>query len=337
VIGAPRRYPATSMRISGLRTSGLRISGLRISGPAAARHSRLRALLVVLAAVLCISVAATSPLVASAASQDEPVTRKILGETSPDNAPGQSYTLQEITIQPGAKLPEHFHEGTQVAYVSSGVLTYDIVSGSATVTRAGEEPRKVAGPATVKLRKGDGLIETVSLVHFGSNRGTKPVVLVVTALLRAGAPLATPVGEGATGSTPMQLRSRLQSQARTLYQAGAGGSVTYGWNRLTGPATVDGQEVAIEMLGNVDYVSGTGQFFGFVTFTFIDGSTIGTRMQGEATASADTTNASFRSTLGVVGGTGRYATTTGTGTFIGERRATLGGDVDATFDLQLSN
>jgi len=39
--------------------------------------------------------------------------------------------------------------------------------------------------------------------------------------------------------------------------------------------------------------------------------------------------------LGVIGGTGTYALATGSGTFIGTRQAQLGGQVSATFDLDL--
>jgi mannose-6-phosphate isomerase-like protein (cupin superfamily) len=301
------------------------------------RFQRPRAALLVCTVLLGVGVGlvATSSF-AGAAAKTDPVTRTVLGETAPGNAPGQDLTLQQVTVQPGAKLPTHFHEGTQVASISSGVLTYTIESGSATVTRAGGKPQAVAAPATIKLRAGDGLVETASLVHHAANQGTKPVVIVLTALLRAGAPLATPVGDGAAGTTPMHLQTVLQSQARTLVQAGASSSITYGTNRLTGTATLDGQPVAIEMLANVDYVSGSGTFFGFVTFTFSDGSTLGTRVQGLATASTDGSSTTFTSTLGVIGGTGRYATTTGSGTFVGERGTALGGDVDTTFDLQLT-
>jgi hypothetical protein len=72
-----------------------------------------------------------------------------------------------------------------------------------------------------------------------------------------------------------------------------------------------------------------------VTFTFADSSTLAVRMQGLATANADGTVTTFSSTLGVVGGTGTYATAAGSGTFTGERRTALGGNVDATFELQL--
>ncbi len=172
-------------------------------------------------------------------------------------------------------------------------------------------------------------------MHHAENKGKKPVVIVLTALFRDGAPLATPVGEGAAGTTSLRLQTVLVSQSRTLLQAGANNAVTYGTNQLTGTATLDGQPVAISMLANVDYVSGSGSFFGFVTFTFSDGSTIGTRMQGLSIAAADGSLTTFTSTLGVVGGTGRYVSTTGSGTFVGERRTALGGDVTATFDLQI--
>src|SRR5204862_5723532 len=105
---------------------------------------------------------------------------------------------------------------------------------------------------------GDGLIETASLVHHAANKGRKPVVIVLTALLRDGAPLATPVGDGAAGTTPVHLQTVLVSQSRTLLQAGANNAITYGTNQLTGAATPDGQSVTVSILANVDYVNGSG-------------------------------------------------------------------------------
>jgi len=40
--------------------------------------------------------------------------------------------------------------------------------------------------------------------------------------------------------------------------------------------------------------------------------------------------------LGVIGGTGRYASATGTGIFTGSRKAALGTTVAATFDLTIA-
>jgi hypothetical protein len=128
----------------------------------------------------------------------------------------------------------------------------------------------------------------------------------------------------------------LESQARNLHTVGTDGSVTYGWNQLVGTATVDGQAVAVEMLGNVSYVKGSGPIFGFVTYTFADGSTLGVQFQGAATASNGGDETLFAATLGVLGGTGRYASATGTGIFTGSRKAALGTTVASTFDLTIA-
>jgi quercetin dioxygenase-like cupin family protein len=277
--------------------------------------------------------AQTTTTVGSSSSNG--ITRTAMGQAQPANAPGQELYLQRVTIAPGAKLPEHYHQGTQVARIMSGVLTYDIASGAATVTRAGGTTETVSAPATIKLRTGDGIIETQGLEHHGSNTGRKPVVIELAALLQEGAPLSTPVGQGVTG-TPLHVVTDLESQSRTLRTVGADASVTYGWNQLTGTATVDGQPVGVEMLGNVSYVQGSGPIFGFVTYTFADGSTLGVQFQGEGTAAANGTDTSFAATLGVLGGTGRYASATGTGIFNGSRTAALGSTVSSTFDLTIA-
>jgi quercetin dioxygenase-like cupin family protein len=292
--------------------------------------------------VLLMTVGAFAALATTANAADPPgtttnngITRAALGEATPANAPGQVLYLQRVTIAPGAKLVEHFHQGTQVARVVSGVLTYDIASGTATVTHVNGKSESFTAPGTVKLRPGESLVKTQGLVHHGSNAGKKPVVIELAALLQVGAPLATPVGQGATG-TPLALGADLESQSRTLHTAGAGDSVVYGWNLLTGTATLEGAPVQVEMQGNVSYLKGSGPFFGFVTYTFADGSTLGVQMQGAATASADGSTTEFAATLGVVGGTGRYVNAQGTGTFTGSRKAALGTTVAATFDLTIT-
>jgi quercetin dioxygenase-like cupin family protein len=121
------------------------------------------------------------------------VTRTELAEGAPANAPGQTLYLQEVRIAPGAKLPTHYHQGTQVASVRKGVLTYEIVSGSATVTRADGTTETFDAPAKIRLTRGDALLEPETDVHLGSNDTKKPVVILVAALLAEGAPLATPV------------------------------------------------------------------------------------------------------------------------------------------------
>jgi hypothetical protein len=271
---------------------------------------------------------------AAAAASANGITRTPLGQASPANAPGQTLYLQRVTIAPHSKLAEHFHQGTQVARVTSGTLTYNIVTGSATITRADGRTEELSAPKTVLLHTDDWIIETAGLEHFGANHTDEPVVIELAALLQDGAPLATPVGTGAAG-TPMRFTSTLTSQDRRLSTVGPNGSLVYGWNHLTGTSTFEGQDVGVDMLGSVNYVSGNGPFSGFITFTFADGATLGVAMQGATKASADTKNANFISTLGVIGGTGRFADVTGVGTFVGTRTAALGTAVVATFDLRL--
>ncbi len=157
--------------------------------------AHLRTFLV--ASVLALVAVAGTGSVAGAqeTSSSDGITRIELAEGMPANAPGQTLYLQEVRIAPGAKLPTHYHQGTQVASVRKGVLTYDIVSGSAQVTRADGTVETFDGPTSIELRKGDALLEVESLVHYGSNDGKKPVVIMVAALLADGAPLATPVEE----------------------------------------------------------------------------------------------------------------------------------------------
>ena len=262
------------------------------------------------------------------------ITRTPLGQATPTNAPGQTLYLQRVTIAPHSKLAEHFHEGTQVAHIISGTLTYNIVTGSATVTRANGKTEEFSAPTKVLLHPNDWIIEGGGLEHFGANDTDEPVVIELAALLQDGAPMATAVGTGAAG-TPMHLTTSLTSQDRRLSSVGPNGSSVYGWNRLTGTASLGGQDVGVDMLGNVNYKAGNGPFSGFITFTFADGSTLGVAMQGATKGSADTRNATFISTLGVIGGTGRFAEATGVGTFVGSRTAALGTAVAATFDLRL--
>jgi quercetin dioxygenase-like cupin family protein len=129
------------------------------------------------------------------ASSTTPVVRQVLGETQPPNAPGQQLYLQRVTIEPGAALPPHFHDGTQVAYIESGTLTYSIETGTLQVTRADGSHETIAAPAETKLAPGDWIVEPRDLVHFGGNDGDERVVIVLTALLAEDADLSTAVEE----------------------------------------------------------------------------------------------------------------------------------------------
>lgn len=105
--------------------------------------------------------------------------------------------LSKVVVDPGARLAPHYHRGTQIARIVSGVLNYTVESGSAVVREgSAEKPRKVrtihAGQ-TARLRPGQWLVEQPSDVHRAANRGGKPVVIFLSTLLEKGAPPATPV------------------------------------------------------------------------------------------------------------------------------------------------
>ena len=123
---------------------------------------------------------------------------------------------------------------------------------------------------------------------------------------------------GGDSSPEIDIEVVLTSQDSILYQAGSEKQSVYGWNRLTGTAEVGGEEAQVELLGSVDYLEGSGEFFGFVTVSFADGSSFGVRItDGRTEAATDTSNATFQSGLEIIDGSGRYAGASGDGEFEG--------------------
>jgi quercetin dioxygenase-like cupin family protein len=96
----------------------------------------------------------------------------------------------------GATIALHHHEGTQVAYIQSGVLTYTVKSGSVTVMSGpADSPtvvRKINGGQTGKIRAGQWIVEQPSTIHQAANNGSAKIVIYLSTLLRTGAPPSTP-------------------------------------------------------------------------------------------------------------------------------------------------
>ena len=135
---------------------------------------------------------------AARSSAPEPVVREALAKAKhPKGAPGRVLGLSRVVIRPGAELALHHHEGTQIARIKSGVLTYTVHTGSVTVRRgdADEDPtvvRRIKAGQTGKIRSGQWIVEQPSDHHSAANRGKTTIVIYLATLLRRGAPPSTP-------------------------------------------------------------------------------------------------------------------------------------------------
>lgn len=118
----------------------------------------------------------------------------------------------------------------------------------------------------------------------------------------------------------------MTSADSTLYKAGPSDQLTYGQNRLVGKAVVAGQPANVEILGNVQYVRGTGPFYGFLTVTWANGSSVAFVVQGTATLE-DSGATKLASSLVFLAGTGEYENGTAVGRFTGARAAQVGSPI----------
>jgi quercetin dioxygenase-like cupin family protein len=127
------------------------------------------------------------------------VVRNALGQTEHvQGAPGRTLILSRVVVGPGAQLALHHHIGTQVARVTSGILTYTVRRGSVVVYSGDAEKdpvkvRSIKAGQTGHITAGQWLVEQPSTVHEAANDGSQPIVIYIATLLKTGAPPATPV------------------------------------------------------------------------------------------------------------------------------------------------
>jgi quercetin dioxygenase-like cupin family protein len=157
--------------------------------------SRLR-LTLILAAIALVATGAVAGYVI-AQSGGVTVTRTPLAQsTKVKGAAGRTLGLSRVTIPTGGKIALHHHQGTQVAYIRSGVLTYTVKSGGVTVmTGRTDHPavvRKINGGQTGRINAGEWIVEQPSTIHQAANKGKAKVVIYLATLLKAGAPPSTP-------------------------------------------------------------------------------------------------------------------------------------------------
>jgi oxalate decarboxylase/phosphoglucose isomerase-like protein (cupin superfamily) len=151
-------------------------------------------LLLLVGAASCTTEATGTPAGVTSGTAPAAIQKIVLNQQKdPPGAPGRTLTLIRYVIAPGAKLSPHVHPGVQLAYIEAGTLTYTIVSGTATVRRAGGDPTPVTGPTTITLDPGDAVTETDGMVHYGANEGAVPLVILATLLTDSSQDLAVTV------------------------------------------------------------------------------------------------------------------------------------------------
>jgi quercetin dioxygenase-like cupin family protein len=159
---------------------------------------RIRPLLIALAACALLAAgAAVGWAVAPDAAAPTAKRTALARALHPRGAPGRTLGLSRVVIPPGGKIPLHHHEGTQVAYIQSGVLTYHVKTGSVTVRRgnADEHPRvvhRIKAGHTGRIHPGEWIVEQPSTHHAAANNGKQKIVIYLGTLLRTGAPPSTP-------------------------------------------------------------------------------------------------------------------------------------------------
>jgi quercetin dioxygenase-like cupin family protein len=116
--------------------------------------------------------------------------------TKVKGAKGRTLGLSRVTIPVNGVIALHHHQGTQVAYIQSGVLTYTVKSGSVTVMSGpADDPkvvRKIGSGQTGKITPGQWIVEQPSTIHQAANLGKTKIVIYLSTLLKTGAPPSTP-------------------------------------------------------------------------------------------------------------------------------------------------
>ena len=109
---------------------------------------------------------------------------------------GRTLGLSRVTIPSGGTIALHHHQGTQVAFVQQGVLTYTVRSGSVTVMSgpvdSATKVRTISSGQTGKIRAGQWIVEQPSTIHQAANNGEGKIVIYLATLLKTGAPPSTP-------------------------------------------------------------------------------------------------------------------------------------------------
>ena len=165
-------------------------------------------------------------------------TREALAQVvKPPGAPGRTLGLSRVTIPARTTLAPHRHPGDQIAYLERGTLTYTVRTGVVRIYRgaADASPQRVGtirAGQTERVRAGEWVVERQGDVHFGADRGRRPVVILLATLFTTGSPASIPVpyarpaaaashgraagDAGPTAPSPGQPRACLARRPRAL-------------------------------------------------------------------------------------------------------------------------
>jgi quercetin dioxygenase-like cupin family protein len=161
---------------------------------------RLRLSLALAAIGLLAAGAIVSHVIAQAGGGSTVKRTALAQSTKVRGAAGRTLGLSRVTIPVHGKIALHHHEGTQVAYIQSGVLTYTVKSGGVTVYSGPADNstvvRKISSGQTGKISAGDWIVEQPSTIHRAANKGKAKIVIYLATLLKKGAPPSTPNPSG---------------------------------------------------------------------------------------------------------------------------------------------
>ena len=177
----------------------------------------------------------------------------------------------------------------------------------------------------------------------------KPVAISVIAVAVGGLALVGCSPSDASENTPpasastavpddaqqVAFEAKLSSASSTTYEVGQDNSQVFGVNLLEGNTTINGESVKVQVLGTVNYQSGSGPFGSFLALQWPDKTVLGLELDGKATKDAESGATDFTAQLQVINGSGQAQGTTGSGDFTGSRTGPLATEIDIQVKLDL--
>jgi hypothetical protein len=153
-------------------------------------------LLLIAAASVALMLAAAGYVIAQSNAPPAVKRDALAQSTNVKGAKGRTLGLSRVVIPPRGAIALHHHEGTQIAFIQSGVLTYTVRDGVVPVMRGpADDPqvvRHIRSGQTGKIAAGQWIVEQPSTIHQAANQGRAKIVIYLSTLLKSGAPPSTP-------------------------------------------------------------------------------------------------------------------------------------------------